>query len=126
MKSLLRLPQGDAAFNSMLFLAGVLAAAYYAVVHDGATPFLMMVLVGSLVCTLGYWQQIGATRYIAMTIGAVSGMLLARDLPDHGVFHWETLLVIGSFLCVYWFWREAITPEEIAREQESGSGDEGP
>lgn len=121
----LRMPASTPALNAVLFLGASGYLAYLAIPAVGNERLLGWIFAAlALSTSVGYffqtrWARWGAIAFCLLAAAWRVPILLNDDAPIQG-----SLLAVFCLVACYWFWKEAITPEEIAREEASANEDE--
>jgi uncharacterized protein YegJ (DUF2314 family) len=115
----MRLPSVNPAVNCVLFLAMFGYAVYSASVAGQAMTILVWYVVAglSLPAAVAYFFERGWARWLAIAVMVTcAGSFVPQHLIYSRYLHAIALFAMSG-LAVYWFLKEAITPEEVAREE---------
>lgn len=125
MKLPFRLPPYDPLVNAAISCFVLIAAVRFAIVSTVPAYQLMWGVTAGLAlpATVGYYLQKGWARWLAVAFSLLmGGLMVVMSLGDSS-YVTAILTVPAIGVAIYWFATEAITPEEIAREEASRDAD---
>ncbi len=125
MKLPFRSPPFDPLMNAAISGFVLVAAVRFAVISTVPAHQVLWGAVAAMAlpAMVGYYLQKAWARWPAVGFGLVMGGMMVTLSVGDGSYLSACLYAAGSGIAIYWFITEAITPEEIAREEANQEAD---